>query len=73
MEARVCDVLFVGRLSYCFKKSQAVGGRRLGGFMLCQVWEVLLQVSGSLAVQAVDGMLGLHSVPESRDAMLVAA
>lgn len=36
--------------------------------MLCQVWEVLLQVSGWLAVQAVNGMLGLDSVPESRDA-----
>lgn len=43
-KGRVCDVLFVGRLSYCFEESQAVGGCGLGGFMLCQVWEVLLQV-----------------------------
>lgn len=49
-EARVSDVLFVGRLSYCFEKSQAVGGGRLRRFMLCQVWEILLQVSTWLAV-----------------------
>lgn len=46
------DVLFVGRLSYCFEESQAVGGGGLGGFMLCQVWEVLMQVSTWLAVHA---------------------
>jgi len=49
---RVSNVLFVGRLSYCFEKSQAVGGGGLGRFMLCQVWEVLLQVSPWLAVDA---------------------